>query len=118
MCILYFYLILVIKTFFRNTSVSSYKKVTLNSWKIFTTDIFENSDDEQEVNCNNLQILFDPYNAGTGKAIGDLDIRLGKLQISSYNVSHKNKQAFVDKDLLFTINDYSSSTRKLFLGNA
>lgn len=71
----------------------------------------------QEVNCNNLQILFDPYNAGSSKSIGDLDIRLGKLQISSYNVLNKHKQSFVDKDLLLTLNDYSSSTRKLYIGN-
>lgn len=94
----------------------SYKKVTVNAWKIFTTDVFDNSDDTDEVNCNNLQILFDPYNAGVGKSIGDLDVRLGKLQISSLNPLNKNKQSFVDKDLLLTLNDYSSSTRKLYIG--
>lgn len=102
--------------FFSEMAKKSYKKVTYNSWKIFTTDIFDNKGNTQETNCNNLQILYDPFNSGSGQSVGDLDIRLGKIPISSTNSSNTNKQVFVDDVLLLTSNDYSTSSRKLYIG--
>uniref|UniRef100_A0A336LP05 CSON014973 protein n=1 Tax=Culicoides sonorensis TaxID=179676 RepID=A0A336LP05_CULSO len=96
-------------------SIYSSKKSTTLSWKMYTTDVFDHNDRSSEANCNNLQIVFDPFNEGPGRSIGDLDARLGKLQFIAKKNVLKHKQSFVDKDLFLTLNDYSNSRRKLFI---
>lgn len=58
---------------------------TEHLWKIYVTDILDSNEDSSD--CNILQLVFDPDNAGKGKAIGDIDARLGKIKIATdYNV--------------------------------
>lgn len=37
----------------------------------------------ERTSCNILQTVFDPDNTGSGKSIGDIDARLGKIRVAS-----------------------------------
>ncbi|GLH08747.1 Uncharacterized protein GBIM_13929 [Gryllus bimaculatus] len=55
---------------------------TKHNWKIFATDILDSEADKARENCNFLQLVFDPESAPKGQAIGDIDNRLGTLQVA------------------------------------
>ncbi|XP_055616039.1 uncharacterized protein LOC129762078 [Toxorhynchites rutilus septentrionalis] len=88
---------------------------TEHSWKIYVTDIFENEATDTEANCNKLQLVFDPQVRGTGKAIGDIDVRLGNLKITTNSQKNKFAQLFNDKELVLLPSDLYGPSRKLYL---
>lgn len=73
----------------------------------FPTD---NGDD----NCNILQTIFDPNNAGTGKSIGDIDSRLGKLKVAT-DFDKKSKIAYRDLELALLPGDLLGPQRVLYV---
>lgn len=77
------------------------------------TDIFEN--DNAEENCNKLQLVFDPQVRGAGKAIGDIDTRLGNLKITTNSQKKKYPQLFNDRDLVLLPSDLYGPSRKLYV---
>lgn len=98
----------------RNVTVSD--RLTSHPWKIFVTDIFENNSEKSQINCNVLQLIYDPQNAGTGKSIGDIDSRVGQIKISGYNQrSAETKQLFHDNELILLPSDLSGPHRHLFV---
>lgn len=65
--------------------------------------------------CNILQTVFDPDNAGNGKAIGDIDARLGKIKVA---VNHRNEYKTVYKDSKLSLlpsTDLLGPHRQLYL---
>ncbi|CAH0556110.1 unnamed protein product [Brassicogethes aeneus] len=88
---------------------------TEHSWKIYVTDILENDDDRSESNCNFLQLVFDPSNAEKGKALGDIDSRLGKVKISTNYNRNKFKNVYSDKELILLPSDLNGPQRRLYL---
>ncbi|XP_062551258.1 uncharacterized protein LOC134216338 [Armigeres subalbatus] len=86
---------------------------TEHSWKIYVTDILEN--DNAEENCNKLQLVFDPQVQGAGKAIGDIDVRLGNLKITTNSQKSKIPQLFNDRDLVLLPSDLYGPSRKLYV---
>ncbi|XP_043461697.1 uncharacterized protein LOC122498151 [Leptopilina heterotoma] len=86
---------------------------TEHNWKIYVTDIFEPGSKDKS-NCNILQAIFDPDNAGVNKSIGDIDMRLGKIKISE-NLSKRRKYSFRDPKLDLLPNDFIGSHRLLYL---
>ncbi|XP_038105826.1 uncharacterized protein LOC6051326 [Culex quinquefasciatus] len=88
---------------------------TEHVWKIYVTDIFENDAANAEENCNKLQLVFDPQVRGAGKAIGDIDVRLGNLKITTNSQRNKYPQLFNDKDLVLLPSDLYGPSRKLYL---
>ncbi|XP_055533520.1 uncharacterized protein LOC129723361 [Wyeomyia smithii] len=89
--------------------------LTEHSWKIYVTDIFENDASNVEENCNKLQLVFDPQVRGVGKAVGDIDVRLGNLKITTNSQKHKYRQLFNDKDLVVLPSDLYGPSRKLYV---
>lgn len=88
---------------------------SLHSWKIYATDIFDQTTDRIEENCNVLQSIYDPQNYGPGNSIGDIDDRVGKIQISE-NVQNLNvKQVFQDDKLHLLASDINGPSRKLYV---
>lgn len=88
---------------------------TEHSWKIYVTDIFENDAANAEENCNKLQLVFDPQVRGAGKAIGDIDSRLGNLKITTNSQKNKYPQLFNDRDLVLLPSDLYGPSRKLYV---
>ncbi|XP_055586324.1 uncharacterized protein LOC129738996 [Uranotaenia lowii] len=88
---------------------------TEHAWKIYVTDIFENDADNAEANCNKLQLVFDPQVRGSGKAIGDIDARIGSLKITTNSKKQRSPQLFNDKDLVLLPSDLYGPSRKLYV---
>ncbi|XP_043258035.1 uncharacterized protein LOC122400578 [Colletes gigas] len=85
---------------------------TEHYWKIYVTDIFDISKDKSS--CNILQSVFDPNNAGNGKAIGDVDTRLGKLKVAT-NYQKRYKTLYRDSELSLLPADLLGPHRLLYL---
>lgn len=89
--------------------------ITLHSWKIFVTDIFETNAEKSQINCNVLQLIYDPQNMGTGKSLGDIDIRIGQIKVATNIYRRESKQIFVDNDLILLPSDLTGPHRQLFV---
>lgn len=85
---------------------------TEHYWKIYVTDIFDISKDKSS--CNILQAVFDPNNAGNGKAIGDVDVRLGKLKVAT-KYHKRYKTLYRDSELSLLPADLLGPHRLLYL---
>lgn len=88
---------------------------TTHSWKIFVTDIFETNAEKSQINCNVLQIVYDPQNEGVGKSLGDIDERVGKIQVATDVFRREAKQIFHDKELILLPSDLTGTHRQLFV---
>lgn len=86
-----------------------------HSWKIYTTDIFDQTTDRIEENCNVLQVVYDPQNYGKGHSIGDIDKRVGKLNISEDIHKLSIRQLFRDDQLHLLPADLNGPSRKLYV---
>lgn len=86
-----------------------------HSWKIYTTDIFDQTADRIEENCNVLQVVYDPQNYGKGNSIGDIDKRVGKLNISEDIQKLSIRQLFRDEQLHLMPADLNGPSRKLYV---
>lgn len=67
-----------------------------------------------KTSCNFLQSVFDPDNAGEGKAIGDLNVRLGKVKVA-VDPRRKFKDAFRDEASILPTTNYLGPKRHLYL---
>lgn len=85
-----------------------------HKWKIFATDILEDSDKGRE-NCNRLQLIFDPKRDGEGKAVGDIDSRVGKLKVATRYDQVKQKGLLRDDDLFLLPSDIKGPKRELYV---
>lgn len=90
------------------------QQLTEHIWKIYVTDILE-SESRHEGNCDILQLVFDPDGNGTGKGIGDIDTRLGKVKISTDYNKYKFKSLLRDPDLILLPSDLTGPQRRLYL---
>lgn len=88
---------------------------TTHSWKIFVTDIFETNAEKSEVNCNVLQLVYDPQSMGAGKALGDIDVRIGEIKVAKNVHRQETKQSFSDSELILLPSDLSGPHRQLFV---
>lgn len=86
---------------------------TSHSWKLYITDIFDDKSDRPEENCNVLQLVFDPQNLANGKSIGDIDSRLGNINIATKMRSVR--QIFQDDLLKLLPNDLTGPQRQLYV---
>lgn len=89
--------------------------VTQHLWKIYVTDIFDSNTDKPEINCNILQLLYDPQNVGSGKSIGDIDLRVGALHVAKDVRRKEARQLFQDDQLMVLPSDLSGPHRQLFI---
>ncbi|XP_057663655.1 uncharacterized protein LOC130898401 [Diorhabda carinulata] len=88
---------------------------TEHSWKIYVTDILDSEETRHVDNCNILQLVFDPDNKEKGKALGDIDKRLGKVKVSTDYSRYKYKTLFRDTELLLLPSDLTGPQRRLYL---
>ncbi|XP_058812526.1 uncharacterized protein LOC131677032 [Topomyia yanbarensis] len=88
---------------------------TEHSWKVYVTDIFESDTANAEDNCNKLQLVFDPQVRGAGKAVGDIDARVGNLKITTNSQNFKYPQLFNDKEFVVLPSDLYGPSRKLYV---
>lgn len=91
------------------------KPFTEHSWKIYVTDILDSRNDKSEINCNVLQLVFDPESRGEGKAIGDIDGRLGKVRVAVDYSRNRYKTLFRDQELILLPSDLTGPQRRLYL---
>lgn len=105
---------LITTNLFHVRNVTEGLPVTTHSWKIFVTDIFENAE-KSEVNCNVLQLIYDPQNLGSGKSLGDIDKRVGNIQVAKHIRRRPSKQQFQDKELILLPSDLTGLHRQLFV---
>lgn len=89
--------------------------LTQHRWKIFVTDIFDTNTEKAEMNCNVLQLIFDPQNWGNGKSIGDIDARVGPLKVAKNVQQQEFRDLFHDHDLVLLPSDLSGPHRQLFV---
>lgn len=100
---------------FHVRNVTETKALTQHRWKIFVTDIFDTNTEKSEMNCNVLQLVFDPQNMGSGQSIGDIDARVGPLKVA-VNVQRQGfRELFHDDDLVLLPSDLSGPHRQLFV---
>lgn len=85
-----------------------------HKWKIFATDIVENSH-RAEDDCNSLQLVFDPQNSGPGQSLGDLDNRLGKIRINVYDSEKRSDFLVHDDKLVLLPSDLTGPQRRLYV---
>lgn len=62
-----------------------------------------------------LQVIYDPQNYGAGNAIGDIDLRVGKLNISEDIQKFSIRQTFRDNQLHLLPADFNVPSRKLYV---
>lgn len=86
-----------------------------HSWKIYATDIFDQTTDRIEENCNVLQVIYDPQNYGAGNSIGDIDLRVGQLNVSEDIQKLSIRQMFRDDQLQLLPADLNGPSRKLYV---
>lgn len=97
-----------------SSTKSEFKRFTSHAWKIYVTDIFEKNDERPENNCNILQLVFNPQNAESGQSIGDIDSRLGKINVAAkQNV--ENRELFRDESLVLLPSDLTGPQRQLYI---
>lgn len=106
---------LITSSLYHVTNISERAASTTHSWKIFVTDIFETNAEKSQINCNVLQLVYDPDNAGAGKSLGDIDVRVGNIEIAKHVQQHEIKQIFVDNKLILLPSDLSGPHRQLFV---
>ncbi|XP_076765114.1 uncharacterized protein LOC143432228 [Xylocopa sonorina] len=95
-----------------NNNKLQFTNYTEHYWKIYVTDILDISKDKSS--CNILQTVFDPDNAGSGTAIGDVDSRLGKVQVA-VNHHKRYKTLYRDTKLSLLPADLLGPHRQLYL---
>lgn len=88
---------------------------TTHSWKIFVTDIFETNAEKSQINCNVLQLVYDPQNMGAGKSLGDIDVRVGEIRVAKDVHRQSTRQIFTDNELILLPSDLSGPHRQLFV---
>jgi hypothetical protein len=62
-----------------------------------------------------LQTIYDPQNYGSGNSIGDIDLRVGKLNISEDIQKTNVRQLFRDEKLQLLPSDLNGPSRKLYV---
>lgn len=87
-------------------------KFTEHSWKIYVTDIFDSGRDKND--CRILQSVFDPDDSGSGKSIGDVDSRLGKIKVA-VDTNKRSKTAYRDPVISLLPADLLGTHRSLYL---
>lgn len=108
--------ILITSNLLHTQNISTSNRLSSHPWKIFVTDIFENGPDKTQIDCNILQLIYDPKNAGAGQAIGDIDSRVGEIKIAGYNQgSFSSNQLFEDDKLILLPSDLSGYRRHLYV---
>lgn len=88
---------------------------TNHSWKIYVTDIFDKDSERPENNCNVLQLVFDQQNQGAGKAIGDIDHRLGSLKVATHSDREEVREMYHDPTLVLLPSDLTGPQRQLYM---
>lgn len=88
---------------------------TNHSWKIYVTDIFDKDSERPENNCNVLQLVFDQQNQGEGKAIGDIDHRLGSLKVATHAERKEVRELYHDPTLVLLPSDLTGPQRQLYM---
>ncbi|KAJ8968153.1 hypothetical protein NQ314_002407, partial [Rhamnusium bicolor] len=91
------------------------EQFTEHYWKIYVTDILESDNDRHVDNCDILQLVFDPDDKGEGKGIGDIDVRLGRVKISTNYNQYKYKTLYRDDKLVLLPSDLSGPQRRLVI---
>lgn len=100
---------------FHVRNATSENDFTKHHWKIFVTDIFDTNPDKSEVNCNVLQLVYDPQNLGSGKSIGDIDSRVGQIKVAKNIQRQPFKELFQDDELVLLPSDLTGPHRHLFV---
>lgn len=90
-------------------------KFTEHKWKIYVTDILESDNERHKDNCDILQLAFDPDDKGEGKGYGDVDVRLGKLKVSTDYNKYKFKRLYRDEELILLPGDLTGPQRRLYI---
>lgn len=106
---------LITTNLFHVRNITEPAPVTTHSWKVFVTDIFETNAEKSEINCNVLQLIYDPQDLGSGKSLGDIDTRVGKIQVVKNIQRQSSKQLFQDDDLILLPSDLTGLHRQLFV---
>ncbi|XP_068153414.1 uncharacterized protein Rsod [Drosophila tropicalis] len=91
------------------------RPLTQHHWKIFVTDIFKHDHHRTEDNCNFLQLVFDPQGSGPGHGIGDLDARLGRINVATNALRSPQRNVFRDAQLALLPSDLTIPHRTLYL---
>ncbi|KAJ2940014.1 hypothetical protein O0L34_g14045 [Tuta absoluta] len=88
---------------------------TEHKWKMFVTDIFDSDKGSHEDNCNVLQLVFDPENAGDGMSVGDLDSRLGLVKVATDADKKKVRTLYKDEVINMLRSDMEVTKRNLYV---
>lgn len=97
------------------TNNNTTNKFTEHVWKIYVTDILDSRNDKSEIDCNVLQLVFDPESRGDGKAIGDIEARLGRMRVATDYTRQRYKTLFRDQELILLPSDLTGPQRRLYL---
>lgn len=96
-------------------AVTEKVEFTEHRWKIFVTDIFDADKGNHEDNCNVLQLVFDPENAGDGMSVGDLDSRLGLIKVATDANVKKVKTLYNNEVINVLRSDMEVTKRSLYV---
>ncbi|XP_031640527.1 uncharacterized protein LOC116352238 isoform X2 [Contarinia nasturtii] len=106
---------MITSNLFHVDNTSDRSPFTTHSWKIFVTDIFETNAEKSQINCNVLQLIYDPQNMGAGKSLGDIDGRVGEIKVAKDVYRQEIKQVFNDNELILIPSDLTGPHRQLFV---
>lgn len=90
-------------------------KFTEHKWKLYVTDILESDNERHKDNCDILQLVFDPDDKGDGKGYGDIDVRLGKIKVSTDYNKYKFKTLYKEEQLILLPSDITGPQRRLYV---
>lgn len=105
----------IIADLYHTKAVSDKLEYTTHKWKIFVTDIFDSDKGNHEDNCNVLQLVFDPENAGDGMSVGDLDSRLGLVKVATDANKRKVRTLYKDDVINMLRSDMEVTKRSLYV---
>lgn len=105
----------IISDLYHTKAVSDKMEHTMHKWKIFVTDIFDSDKGNHEDNCNVLQLVFDPENAGDGMSVGDLDSRLGLVKVATDANKRKVRTLYKDDVINMLRSDMEVTKRSLYV---
>ncbi|XP_049880527.1 uncharacterized protein LOC126376997 isoform X2 [Pectinophora gossypiella] len=100
---------------YHTKAVAEKVEFTEHKWKLFVTDIFDSDKGHHEDNCNVLQLVFDPENAGDGMSVGDLDSRLGMVKVATDANRKKVRTLYKDEVINLLRNDMEVTKRNLYV---
>lgn len=105
----------IISDLYHARAITDKTSHTVHKWKILATDVFDSDKNNQEENCNSLQVVFDPEDSETGKSVGDLDHHFGLIKVATDGSKEKFKALYKGDVINVLRTEMEETKRNLYI---